>query len=208
VHALGYDASKVSVVIHQFVTLMKDGQQVKMSKRAANFVTLDELIDDVGSDVVRFFFVMRSNSSHLEFDLNLAQEHSDKNPVFYLQYAHARIAGIFRFADSEGGHKRARDPRWIDAHAGLLKEPSEIALAKILMDFPEVVESSATSFEIHRLPVYLGEVAASFHKFFHDHRVMNPDADLTSIRLGLCEAARNVLANGLAILGIAAPDRM
>ena len=208
VRALGYDASQVSVVIHQFVTLMKDGQQVKMSKRAANFVTLDELIDDVGPDVVRFFFVMRSNSSHLEFDLNLAQEHSDKNPVFYLQYAHARIAGILRFADSEGGHEHARDPRWIDAHAGLLKEPSEIALAKILMDFPEVVESSATSFEIHRLPVYLGEVAASFHKFYHEHRVMNPDADLTSIRLGLCEAARNVLANGLAILGIAAPDRM
>lgn len=208
VRALGYDASKVSVVIHQFVTLMKDGQQVKMSKRAANFVTLDELIDDVGSDVVRFFFVMRSNSSHLEFDLNLAQEHSDKNPVFYLQYAHARIAGILRFADSEGGHEHARDPRWIDAHAGILKEPSEIALAKILMDFPEVVESSAISFEIHRLPVYLGEVAASFHKFYHEHRVMNPDVDLTSIRLGLCEAARNVLANGLAILGIAAPDRM
>ncbi|MBE0558224.1 MAG: arginine--tRNA ligase, partial [Proteobacteria bacterium] len=165
VRALGYDASKVSVVIHQFVTLMKDGQQVKMAKRTANFVTLDELIDDVGSDVVRFFFVMRSNSSHLEFDLNLAQEQSEKNPVFYLQYAHARIASILRFAESEGGHAKALEPGWVDAHAGLLREPSEIALAKILLDFPEVVDSTSTTFEVHRLPVYLNEVAARYHKF-------------------------------------------
>ncbi len=208
VRALGYDASKVSVVIHQFVTLLKDGEQVKMSKRAANFVTLDELIDDVGPDVVRFFFLMRSNTSHLEFDINLAQEQSEKNPVLYLQYAHARIASILRFAASEGGYAPTADPVWVEGHCALLKEPFEIALAKSLMEFPEVVESTATSFEIHRLPVYLGEVAASYHRFYHEHRVVNPDRELSAIRLALCEATRIVLANGLAILGIQAPDRM
>jgi arginyl-tRNA synthetase len=208
IKALGFDPGKVAVVIHQFVTLVKDGQEVKMSKRAANFVSLDELIDDVGPDVVRFFFVMRSNSSHLEFDVNLAEEHSEKNPVFYLQYAHARIASIMRFADSEGNRARALEPSWVEAHAGLLKEPSEIALAKILTDFPDVVDATATNFEIHRLPVYLSEVAASYHKFYHEHRVMNPDPDLSAIRLALCEATRVIIANGLAILGISAPDRM
>lgn len=206
--ALGLDARKVAVVIHQFVTLMKDGEQVKMSKRAANFVTLDELIDDVGPDVVRYFFVMRSNSSHLEFDLNLAHEHSEKNPVFYLQYAHARIASILRFAESEGRYARAFEAPWVESHADLLAEPSEAGLAKTLMEFPEVVDSASTSYEIHRLPVYLTEVAASFHKFYHEHRVMSQNPDLTAIRLALCEATRIVLANGLAILGIAAPERM
>jgi len=206
--ALGLDAGRVAVVIHQFVTLMKDGEQVKMSKRAANYVTLDELIDDVGPDVVRYFFVMRSNSSHLEFDLNLAQEHSEKNPVFYLQYAHARIASILRFAESEGRYSHAFDPLWVESHAELLREPSEAGLAKTLMDFPEVVESASTSYEIHRLPVYLSEVAAGFHKFYHEHRVMSEDPDLTAIRLALCDATRIVLANGLDILGIAAPERM
>jgi arginyl-tRNA synthetase len=208
VRALGYDADKVAVVIHQFVTVMKDGRQVKMQKRAGTFVTLDELIDDVGPDVVRFFFLMRSNSSHLEFDLNLAQEHSEKNPVFYLQYAHARIASILRFAETEGRRTKAEDPAWVEQHSALLSEESEIGLAKILMDFPEVVESTATSLEIHRLPVYLNDVATSYHKFHHKHRVMNPDPDLTAIRLALCEATRIVLANGLSILGISAPDRM
>ncbi len=207
IKALGYDPAKVKVVIHQFVTLLRDGEQVKMSKRAANFVTLDELIDEVGPDAVRFFFVMRSISSHLEFDLNLAKEQSDKNPVYYLQYAHARIDSILRFAESEGVLEGGPG-RLAEANLALLKEPSELALVKLLLSFPEVVIATSQSLEPHRLPVYLGEVATAFHKFYHDHRVVIPERELSLARLALCLAAKIVLGNGLKILGISAPERM
>ncbi len=207
VRALGYDADNVKVVIHQFVTLMRDGQQVKMSKRAANFVTLDELIDEVGSDAVRFFFLMRSISSHLEFDLNLAKEQSDKNPVYYVQYAHARIASIVRFARSEGIiDEQSGEP--VASTTDLLKEPEEIALVKLLLDFPEVVESTCFNFEPHRLTGYLTDVATAFHKFYHEHRVVLPDHLLAQARLSLCLATQTVLANGFAILSISAPEQM
>ncbi len=202
IKALGYDPEKVKVVIHQFVTLLRDGEQVKMSKRLANFVTLDELIDEVGSDAVRFFFLMRSISSHLEFDLNLAKEQSEKNPVYYLQYAHARIASILRFAESQGSFSLE------NADFQLLKEESEIALIKLLLDFPETVASAAQSFEPHRLTTYLREVAEGFHRFYHDHRVVVPDAGLSKARLGLCLASKTVIANGCRILGISAPEKM
>ena len=202
IKALGYDPEKVKVVIHQFVTLLRDGEQVKMSKRLANFVTLDELIDEVGSDAVRFFFLMRSISSHLEFDLNLAKEQSEKNPVYYLQYAHARIASILRFAESQGSFSLE------NADFQLLKEESEIALVKLLLDFPETVASAAQSFEPHRLTTYLREVAEGFHRFYHDHRVVVPDAGLSKARLGLCLASKTVIANGCRILGISAPEKM
>ena len=202
IKALGYDPEKVKVVIHQFVTLLRDGEQVKMSKRLANFVTLDELIDEVGSDAVRFFFLMRSISSHLEFDLNLAKEQSEKNPVYYLQYAHARIASILRFAESQGSFSLE------NADFQLLEEESEIALIKLLLDFPETVASAAQSFEPHRLTTYLREVAEGFHRFYHDHRVVVPDAGLSKARLGLCLASKTVIANGCRILGISAPEKM
>ena len=202
INALGYDPEKVKVVIHQFVTLLRDGEQVKMSKRLANFVTLDELIDEVGSDAVRFFFLMRSISSHLEFDLNLAKEQSEKNPVYYLQYAHARIASILRFAESQGSFSLE------NADFQLLKEESEIALIKLLLDFPETVASAAQSFEPHRLTTYLREVAEGFHRFYHDHRVVVPDAGLSKARLGLCLASKTVIANGCRILGISAREKM
>ena len=207
IKALGYDPDKVKVVIHQFVTLLRDGEQVKMSKRAANFVTLDELIEEVGPDAVRFFFVMRSISSHLEFDLNLAKEQSEKNPVYYLQYAHARIASILRFAESEGVLQGGPEKLAI-ANVGLLKEPSELALVKLLLGFPDVVIGTSQSLEPHRLPVYLGDVATAFHKFYHDHRVVIPERDLSLARLALCWAAKIVLGNGLKILGISAPEQM
>ncbi|MBI4417771.1 MAG: arginine--tRNA ligase [Ignavibacteriales bacterium] len=208
IQALGYDKTRVKVVIHQFVTLLRDGQQVKMSKRQANFVTLEELIDEVGPDAVRFFFIMRSISSHLEFDLNLAKEQSEKNPMYYLQYAHARIASILRFAESEGVLTAQEQNRFATADVSLLKEESEVALAKLLMEFPDIVLSSCMSFEPHRLPGYLGDVATAFHKFYHDHRVVVPERDLSLARLALCRAAQIVLANGLKILGISAPERM
>ena len=206
VKALGYDPDKVKVVIHQFVTLMRDGEQVKMSKRLANFVTLDELIDEVGSDAVRFFFLMRSTSSHLEFDLNLAKEQSENNPVYYLQYAHARIASILRFAEEQGTFKASDSITDIDY--SLFKGPTEIALTKLLLDFPETIESCAMSFEPHRLTTYLQDVATAFHRFYHEHRIVIPELDIAKARLALCLATKTVLANGCKVLGITAPDRM
>ena len=206
VKALGYDPERVKVVIHQFVTLMRDGEQVNRSKRLANFVTLDELIDEVGSDAVRFFFLMRSTSSHLEFDLNLAKEQSEKNPVYYVQYAHARIASILRFAEEQGTFRITDSLAGIEYN--LLKGSAEIALVKLLIDFPETVELCAISFEPHRLTTYLHDVATAFHKFYHEHRVVIPEIELAKARLTLCLAAKTVLANGCKILGISAPDRM
>jgi len=206
VKALGFDPEKVKVVIHQFVTLMRDGEQVKMSKRLANFVTLDELIDEVGPDAVRFFFLMRSISSHLEFDLNLAKEQSEKNPVYYLQYAHARIASILRFAEGEGTFRSSDALSDIDY--SLLKGQAEVALIKLLLDFPETVERCSMSFEPHHLTTYLHDVATAFHKFYHEHRVVIPEIQLAKARLALCLATKTVLANGCKILGISAPERM
>ncbi|HAV23276.1 MAG TPA: arginine--tRNA ligase [Bacteroidetes bacterium] len=206
IKALGFDPDKVKVVIHQFVTLMRNGEQVKMSKRLANFVTLDELIDEVGSDAVRYFFLMRSNGTHLEFDLSLATEHSDKNPVYYVQYAHARIASMLRFAMSEGAIDPATDPSAVVYD--VLQSPAEIALMKQILQFPELVEGTAKSLEPHRVPTYLHELATAFHRFYHDHRVVVPEKDISTARLALCACTKTVLANGLAILGVSAPDRM
>lgn len=208
VKALGYDPDKVKVVIHQFVTLLRDGQQVKMSKRSANFVTLDELIEEVGSDAVRFFFLMRSVSTHLDFDLNLAVEQSDKNPVYYVQYAHARIASILRFAETEGLYSSASASGGETINYSLLVQPEEIALVKLLMEFPDIVESSCFGYEPQRITTYLHELATLFHKFYHEQRVVTPDRDLSIARLALCSATRTALANGCKILGISAPERM
>jgi arginyl-tRNA synthetase len=208
VKALGYDSEKVKVVIHQFVTLLRDGQQVKMSKRAANFVTLDELIDEVGPDAVRFFFLMRSVSSHLEFDLNLAKEQSEKNPVYYVQYAHARIASILRFAEGEGFPSSPTGADLAAVDFNLLRQPEEIALVKLLLEFPDAVESACTGFEPQRLTTYLHDIATAFHRFYHEHRVVIPERELSLARIALCSASKTVLANGCKILGISAPERM
>jgi arginyl-tRNA synthetase len=164
------------------------------------------LIDEVGSDVVRFFFLMRSASSHLEFDLNLAKEQSEKNPVYYLQYAHARIASILRFAERQGTLKMTDSCSDIDFT--VLKEGAEVALIKLLLDFPETIESCALTFEPHRMTTYLHDIATAFHKFYHEHRVVIPDVVLAKARLALCLAAKIVLANGFKILGISAPEKM
>jgi len=202
IKALGYDSDKVKVLIHQFVTILQEGEVVKMSTRKANFITLDELIEEVGADVVRYFFLMRSHASHLNFDLKMAKQHSDENPVFYLQYAHARIASIVRHAEEEGG---SGDTSFSPS---LLREPEEIDLIKVLLLFPETVESCASAYEPHRLTEYLHTVAGVFHKFYHEHRVVSDDAALTSARLALCRGTASVLRNGFAILGISAPERM
>ena len=200
--ALGYEPSRVKVLIHQFVTIVQDGEVVKMSTRKANFITLDELIDEVGADVVRYFFLMRSIGSHLNFDLKLAKEQSEANPVYYLQYAHARIASIIRHAES----LRINPQDMGDL--SLLVQDEEMALMKMLADFPDVVESCAATYEPHRLADYLHDVAGSFHKFYHVHRVVTDDQRLTAARMALCIATKTVLANGFSILGITAPEKM
>jgi len=202
VKALGYDDSIIKVLIHQFVTIMQGKEVIKMSTRKANFITLDELIDEVGADVVRYFFLMRGMGSHLNFDLSLAKEQSEENPVYYLQYAHARIAGIVRHAESQGVNIENK------YDLSILNSPEELSLMKLLSEFPDIVESCARTFELHRLAEYLHDVAGSFHKFYHEHRVITDDARLTGPRIMLCFAAKIVLANGFSILGINAPERM
>jgi arginyl-tRNA synthetase len=200
--ALNYDISKIDVLIHQFVTLTENGEQVKMSKRSGKSYTLDELIEEVGSDVVRFFFLMRGITTHLEFDLALAREQSDKNPVFYLQYAHARISSVLDTAkDREIVKKDSFDPI-------LLKEKQELDLIKILLKFPAVVESSCEKCEPQILAEYLRELAAEFHVFYHDCRILGVDSDLQNSRLHLANITKIAMRNGLTILGINAPDRM
>jgi arginyl-tRNA synthetase len=200
--ALGYDTSKIKVLIHQFVTIVQDGEVVKMSTRKANFVTLDELIDEVGADVVRYFFLMRGINSHLNFDLKLAKERSEENPVYYLQYAHARIASIIRNAESQGIRVTAA-PDY-----SLIAEKEALDLLKLLSLFPDIVESCAGAYEPHRLAEYLLEVAGAFHRFYHECRVLSEDKNLTLARIAVCRGTMSVLANGFSILGISAPDKM
>jgi arginyl-tRNA synthetase len=200
--ALGYDTDKVKVLIHQFVTIVQNGEVVKMSTRKANFITLDELLNEVGADVVRYFFLMRSVTSHLNFDLALAKQQSDENPVYYLQYAHARISSIIRFAEGEG----AAFPT--DINYDLLSTPEEMELIKLLLDFPEMVESCALTFEPHRLAEYLQTAATAFHKFYHVCRVVSEDLALSTARLAFCRATKAVLRNGFRILGVSAPEKM
>lgn len=203
VKALGYDISKIKVLIHQFVTLMEGENKVKMSTRKANFVTLDELMDEVGIDVTRYFFIMRSMDSHLNFDLSLAKKASEENPVFYNQYAHARICSILRNADFE-----KRDKRLIHADWSLLSHEAELNLIKLLLEFPKVIQASGHQFEPHRIPNYLTDLSEAFHKFYHECQVLVEDEDLRLARLALCDATRIVLFNGLSVIGVSAPDQM
>lgn len=205
IEGLGYDTSKIKVIIHQMVTFVQDGKPVKMSKRADNVYTLDDLIEDIGVDVTQFFFVMRSANTHLDFDLALAKEQSDKNPVFYLQYAHARICSILRNAlEVFPEYKSAGEINY-----SLLSSSEAIGLMKILSIFPETVAAAAANLEPHKVITYLNEVAENYHRFYHNNRVIDAEAkELSYTRLKLCEAARIVLKNGFDIIGISAPEKM
>lgn len=202
VELLGYDPSRIEVIIYQFVTLVRGGQPVKMSTRKASYVTLDDLMDEVGEDVTRFFFLMRSPNTHLEFDLDLAREQGEKNPVFYLQYAHTRCCGILRKA-GEVGFSFAEE-----ADLTLLTHEAEIALMKTLFSLPEVIAGAAEAREPHRLVGYLREVAVAFTRFFHACRIVGEERNLATARMHLLNATRQVLRNGLCVLGISAPERM
>ena len=199
--ALGYDDSKVKVLIHQFVTITENGEIVKMSTRKANYVTLDQLVDDVGADVVRYFFNMRNISSHMNFDLSLAKKQSDENPVFYLQYAHARISSIIKMVENEDLHPSTDN-------LNLLTTKEEQALLKKLHKFENEVVLSAEFYETHRICVYLEELAAAFHKFYTFCRIIGSEKKLAEARLALAVATRAVIKNGLTILGVSAPEKM
>jgi arginyl-tRNA synthetase len=201
IDVLGYDPSKVDVLVYQFVTLVKDGKPYKMSTRKANFVTLDDLMDEVGEDVTRFFFLMRSPNTHLEFDVAQAKEAGEKNPVFYLQYAHARIQSILRKVDEISGSIER-------ANLTKLTHAAEITLIKKLLGFPDAVSLAATHREPHRIITYLNELASDFTSFYHDCRIIGEDEAVMIARSELARAAATVLKNGLSILGITAPDRM
>ncbi|MDH3213806.1 MAG: arginine--tRNA ligase [Myxococcales bacterium] len=208
VRQLGCPADRIELVMHQFVTLTRSGEQVKQSTRRATYVTVDELLSQVGADVFRFFMVQRKAEGHLDFDLDLATETDWKqNPAFYLQYAHARTYGIERKAREQA--VALPDAASVDAAALALQE--EIEILKKINEFPEVVARASASREPHHLSYYLRELAGLWNPYLQDgvrHRVLSDDAALTSARLGLALGVRTVLANGLALLGISAPERM
>ncbi|NLT50187.1 MAG: arginine--tRNA ligase [Ignavibacteria bacterium] len=199
--SLGYDDEKVKVVIHQFVTITEKGEIVKMSTRKANFITLDELIDEVGPDVVRYFFNMRGVTSHLNFDIALAKKHSDENPVFYLQYAHARISSILKMTDEQKLNLSTEN-------LNLLVAPEEQDILKKLHAFREEVLYAGENFETHRIANYLEELAALFHKFYAQCRIIGSDKKLAEARIALIVAVQIAIRNGLKILGVTAPEKM
>ena len=200
--ALDIDIAPIRVLIHQFVTLLKSGEKVKMSTRKATFVTLEELIKQVGPDVVRYFFIMRSMNSHLNFDLDLAADQSEKNPVYYLQYAHARICNIIK----NGAAKHL--PVTGEFDCALLSDDAEISLIKVLTEFPEVMATALENMEPQGIANYLHHMSAEFHKFYASCRVITDDHDLSTARLNLITAVKIVLGNGLGVLGVSAPERM
>lgn len=202
--AFGFPEGTLEVLILQLVTLLRDGQPVKMSKRAGEFISMDDLLEDVPSDAARYFFIMRNTSSHLEFDLDLAKAQSMDNPVWYIQYAHARCCSIFRQAVAAG----IETSSWAQPDMGLLQEKTEIELVRKMAAFPDEVVSAAIERAPSRMARYALDLASAFHSFYNECRVITDDAALTSARLAFVEAARTVLANSLYLMGITAPERM
>ena len=200
--ALGHPAESFEVPLVQLVKVVRGGEEMKMSKRAGNFVTLRDLLDEVGVDAARYFFLMRRGETPFTFDVDLAKKQTDENPVFYVQMAHARMTGLFRVAD--------RTPDSVGEVADLagLPAPQDIELLKALTSFPDIVARAAAEREPHRLTVYLEEIAQMAHGWYHQCRVLGEDPVVEQARLVLARAARQVLGNGLRLLGLRAPDRM
>jgi arginyl-tRNA synthetase len=202
---MGQHAEKLKIIIGQLVSLFRSGEQVKMSKRAGEMVTLKEVIDEIGPDATRFFFLMLSADSHLDFDLELAKKHSMDNPVYYVQYAHARISSILSEA-KKAGFDVSRAAK--SARLSLLKDEAEFALIKKLASYPDELLEAASSLLPHRIINYSRDLSATFHNFYHRLRVITSDKPLTEARLSLVFAARIVLKNVLKLLNISAPDKM
>lgn len=199
--ALGMGESCLHVVLIQFVRLMRRGEEVAMSKRSGSYVTMRDVVKEVGPDVMRFFLLARSSESHLDFDLDLAKKESSENPVYYIQYAYARINSLFRKAEETGLSAS-------DKSLGELKEQVEIDLIKKLLLYPEVVEDSAASLAPHKIAYFLQELASDFHVYYNKCRIVDENSDLSQARLYLVSCVRIVLSNGLRLLGISTPERM
>jgi arginyl-tRNA synthetase len=202
--AFGLPKEKFRVILIQMVTLLRHGEPVQMSKRAGTFITLREVIDEVGPDITKFIFLTRKADSHLDFDIDVAKEQSAENPVFYVQYAFARISSLFRQAAA----KRIQEFKGARDHLSNLKEEVELTLIKKLLHYPMVFEGAALYLEPHRITYYLQELAGIFHAYYYKHRIISEDNVLTLARLSLCKVVQIVLEEGLKILGVSAPERM
>ena len=199
--ALGLDDEKLKTLLIQFVRLVRDGKEEAMGKRAGSYVTLREVAELVGADATRFFLLIRAAESHLDFDLELAKKTSNENPVYYVQYAHARTASIKRKASQQGMSASAE-------HLELLELAAEVEIAKTLLAFPDVVSDSARDFAPHKVAFYLQGLASAFHSYYNANRVITEDKKLSSARLFLCECVATALRNGLGLAGVGAPERM
>ena len=204
VQALGYDKESLQVILVQLVNLLREGKPVAMSTRSGEFVTLREVVNEVGKDAARYNFLMRRSDSHLDFDLELAKRQSNENPVYYVQYAHARICSIIRMAAERGIGMPADGQAALD----LLKLPEEVELIKTITRFPEVVEGAARTLEPHRLTFYLNDLASLFHSYYNKNKVISEDGALTAARLFLVRSVLTVLKNALKMLGVSAPEKM
>jgi arginyl-tRNA synthetase len=204
VEALGHQKDSLKIILVQLVNLLRDGKPVAMSTRAGEFVTLKEVVDEVGRDAARYNFLMRRSDSHLDFDLELAKKQSSENPVYYVQYAHARICSILRNADEQG----YEIPGYDEVDLRFLKLPEELNLIKAISRLPEVIEGAALALEPHRLTFYLNDLAALFHSYYNKHKVLSDEEGLSRARLFLIKSVLIVLRNVLRLLGVSAPEKM
>ena len=201
--AMGFEDSLFEVLIAQHVSLLSEGQKVKMSKREGKFVTMEELLGQVGKDAARYFFLMRGANTHLDFDIEVAQKKTDENPVFYVQYAHARICSLLKKCAERGLH-----PAKLSVDFTTLQETETFLLLKEIMEYPQWVVESAKSYEPHRMVVYLHNLAADFHLFYAKHRILDAPPEVAKARLGLALAVQTVIKNALGLLGVSAPEQM
>ena len=201
--ALGYNSDKLEILLVQFANLYRGGQKVQMSTRSGSFVTLEDLRKEVGNDAARFFYILRKSEQHMDFDLDLAKSKTNENPVFYIQYAHARICSVFRQANEKGFESNLED-----ANLSLLTEEVEKNILRELSRYKSVIESAAIQYEPHQLAYYLRDLATQFHSYYNACTFILEDQDLTQARLSLIHAAKQILRNGLSILGVGAPESM
>jgi arginyl-tRNA synthetase len=199
--ALGQEPARLDVALVQFAVLYRNGEKVSMSTRSGEFVTLRELRREVGNDAARFFYVMRKSDQHLDFDLDLAKSQSNENPVYYIQYAHARVCSVLAQWGGDESVLQSADP-------APLVSPHEAAVLKLLMEYPEVIENAARDLAPHSVAFFLKELAGEFHSYYNAERFLVEDAALTRARLALALAVRQILRNGLALLGVTAPEKM
>lgn len=204
IEAFGRRKDQFHVILIQLVSLLRSGEPVAMSTRSGEFVTLKDVINEVGTDAARFIFLTRHYESHLDFDLELAKKKSNDNPVYYVQYVHARISSIIRKGEEQG----IKDIKWEDKHIAVLKEAEEIQILKTLSAYPEAVRSAAELLEPHRITYYLINLAAAFHSYYNKHRVLSDDPGITEGRLCLVLGIKKVIRNGLKLLGVSAPEKM